>query len=54
MNNMKSSSKSLFSLYQYCYVIELEQSSYVKNLTCKTLCLNVHTTYMIRIRSKLR
>ena len=54
MNNMKNSAKSLFSLYQYSYVIELEQSSHVNHLARRTLCLNAHTTYMVRSRAKLR
>ena len=54
MNNMKNSAKSLFSLYQYSYAIELEQSPYVICLAYRTLCLNAHATYMVRIRSKLR
>jgi len=67
MNNMMSSSKVLFSYYQYSYAYELEYSFhvmiltyelaysfYVMNLTCRTLCLIIHITYMIRIRTKLR
>ena len=67
MNNMKSSSKVFLSFYQYSCAIELEYSFhviiltyelaysfYVMNLTYKTLCLIIHTTYMIRIRTKLR
>ena len=44
----------LFLSYQYSYVIELEQSSYVIHLAYETLCLNFHTTYMIRPRPKFR
>ena len=67
MNNMKSSSIVLFSTYQYSYAYdleyssyvmilayELEYSSYVMNLAYRTLSLIIHTTYMIRIRAKLR
>ena len=67
MNNMKSSSKVLLSFYQYSCAIELEYSFHViiltyeleysfnvMSLTCKTLCLIIHTTCMIRIRAKLR
>ena len=54
MNNMKNSSKSLLSLYQYSYVIELEQSSLVDHLAYRTLRLIIHATYMVRIRAKLR
>ena len=67
MNTMKSSSKVLLSYYQYSCAIELEYSFhviimtyelaysfYAISLTCKTLCLNIHITCMIRIRAKLR
>jgi hypothetical protein len=67
INNMKSSSIVLFSTYQYSHTYQLEYSSYVMilayelayssyvmNLACRTWSLNIHTTYMIRIRSKLR
>ena len=67
MNTMKNSSKVLLSFYQYSCAIEQEYSFhvimltyklaysfYVMNLTCKTLCLIIHTTYMVRIRTKLR
>ena len=67
MNNMMSSSKVLFSYYQYSYAYELEYSFhvmiltyelaysfYVMNLTCRTLCLIIHITNMIRIRAELR
>ena len=65
--NMKNSSKVLLSFYQYSCAIELEYSFhviiltyelaysfYVMNLTSKTLYLIIHTTYMIRIKTKLR
>jgi hypothetical protein len=45
---------SSLSIYQYSYAYELEQSSYVMNLAYRTLCLIAHTTYMIRLRIKLR
>jgi hypothetical protein len=67
INTMRNSSKVLLSFYQYSGAIELEYtfhviiltyelaySFYVMNLTYKTLCLIIHTTYMIRIRTKLR
>ena len=54
MTNMKSSSMFLFLSYQYGYVIELEQSSYVIRLSYETLCLIFHTTYMFRPRPRLR
>jgi hypothetical protein len=67
MNNMMSSSKVLFSYYQYSYAYELEYSFhvmiltyelaysfYVMKLTCRTLSLIIHITCMIRIRAKLR
>jgi hypothetical protein len=67
MNNMNSSSIVLISTYQYShnykleynsYVMilayELAYSSYVMNIACRTLSLNIHTTYMLRIRTKLR
>ena len=53
MNNMRNYYMFLFSLYQYCYVIELEQTSYVMYLAYETLCLIVHTT-QVRTRTKLR
>ena len=67
MNTMKSSSKVLLSYLQYSCAYELEYSFhvviltyelaysfYVMNLTCRTLSLMIHITYMIRIRAKLR
>jgi hypothetical protein len=67
MNTMRNSSKVLISFYQYSCAIELEYSFhviiltyelaysfYAISLTCKTLCLIIHTTYMTRIRTKLR
>jgi hypothetical protein len=69
MNNMKNSSKVLLSIFQYscAYELDLEYSFhviiltyelaysfYVMSLTCRTLCLNIHITCMIRIRAKLR
>jgi hypothetical protein len=67
MNNMKNSSKVLLSFFQYSCTYKLEYSFhviiltyelaysfYVMSLTCKTLCLNIHITCMIRIRAKLR
>jgi len=67
MNTMKSSSKVLLSYYQYSYAYELEYSFhvmivtyelayslYVIILTCGTICLIIHVTYMIGSRAKLR
>ena len=67
MDTMRISSKILLSYYQYSCAIELEYSFYViimtyelannfyaMSLTCKTLCLNIHITCMIRSRAKLR
>jgi hypothetical protein len=67
MDTMRNSSKVLLSFYPYSCAIELEYSFhviiltyelayrfYVMSLTCKTLCLIIHTTCMIRIRAKLR
>ena len=67
MNTMKSSSKVLLSYYQYSCAIELEYSLHVIIMTyeleyslsvmilsCATLCLTIHITYMNRIRAKLR
>ena len=67
MNTMKNSSKVLLSSYKYSRAIELEYSFhviiltyelaysfYVMSLTCKTLCLIIHITCMIRNRAKLR
>ena len=64
---MNNSSKVLLSFYQYSCAIELEYSFHVMImtyeltysfcvmiLTCRTLCLIIHITYMIRIRAKLR
>ena len=66
MNTMKSSSKVLLSYLQYSCAYELEYSFhvviltyelaysfYVMSLTCRTLCLIIHITYMIRSRAKL-
>ena len=66
MNTMKSSSKVLLSYYQYSCAIELEYSLHViirtyeleyslsvMILSCATLCLTIHITYMNRIRTKL-
>ena len=67
MNTMIISFEILLSYYQYSCAIELEYSfyviimtyelaysSYVMNLAYRTLSLIIHTTYMIRIRAKLR
>ena len=67
MNNMKNSSKVLLSFYPYSSAYELEYSFhviimtyelaysfYAMSLTCKTLCLNIHITCMIRNRAELR
>ena len=67
MNTMKDSSKVLLSHLQYSSAYELEYSFhvtivthelvyslYVMILTCRTLCLIIHVTYMIRSRAKLR
>jgi hypothetical protein len=67
MNKMKLFSKVLLSFYQYSHAYKLEYgscvmilayelaySSYVMNLACRTYCLIIHTTYIIRIRAKLR
>jgi len=53
MRNIFGSNLFLSSIYQYSYVIELELSSYVTCLAYRTLCLIVHTTYMVRIRAKV-
>ena len=66
MNTMKSSSIALFSYYQYRSAYELDYSSHViiltyelayslcvMILTCATLCLTIHMTYMIRSRAKI-
>ena len=67
MNTMRISSKVLFSYYQYSCAIELEYSFhviimtyelaynfYAMRVTCRTLCLIIHITYMSRMRVKLR
>ena len=66
-NTMKSSSIFMLSyhLYSSAYeldysfhviiiIYELAYSLYVMILTCSTLCLIIHMTYMSRIRAKLR
>ena len=67
MNTLKSSSKFLLSYHLYSSAYELEYSFHViimiyelayslcvMILTCKTLCLIIHITYMSRIRAKLK
>ena len=67
MNTIKSSSKFLLSYHSYSSAYELDYSLRVMImiyelvyslcvmiLTCKTLCLIIHITYMSRIRAKLR
>jgi len=67
MNTMKDSSKVLLSYLQYSSTYELKYSFhviimtyelvysfYAMSLTCKTLCLIIHITCMIRSRTKLR
>jgi len=67
MNRDMSSSKVLPSLYYYIHTCELEYSLYVMILTYElvyslyvmritymTLGLNIHITYIIGIRAKLR
>ena len=67
MNTMKNSSKVLLSSYKYSCAIELDYSFhviiltyelaysfYVMNLTCRTLCLIIHITCIIRSSAKLR
>ena len=67
MSKMNHFSKVLFSYYQYSHTYELEYSFhvmiltyelaysfYVTNLTCRTLSLIIHITFMIRNRAKLR
>ena len=67
MNILKKSSKVLLSYYQYSCAIELDYSLhviivtreltysfYVMSLTCRTLCLIIHMTCMIRSRAKLK
>ena len=64
MNTMKISSKVLLSYLQYSCAIELEYSFhviiltyelaynlYVMILTCSTLCLTIHITYISRSRA---
>ena len=64
---MNSSSKVLPSYFQYSSAYELEYSFhviimtyeltysfYAMRVTCRTLCLIIHITYMSRIRAKLR
>jgi hypothetical protein len=64
---VKNSFKVLLSFYQFSCAFELEYSFhviiltyelaysfYVINLTCRTLCLIIHITYIIRSRAKLR
>ena len=67
MNNTMSSSIVMLSILQYSNAYELDYSFHVKImiyelayslyamiLTCITLCLIIHMTYMSRIRAKLR
>jgi len=54
MRNTFGSNMTLILFYQSTYDIELEQSSYVISLAYRTLCLFIHTTYMIRLRPKMR
>ena len=67
MNSNMSSSKVLFLTYYYSHTYELEYSLYVMILTYElvyslyvmrityiTLGLNIHITYIIGIRAKLR
>jgi hypothetical protein len=54
MRNISSSNMFLLSFYLSGYNIELEQSSYDISLAYRNFCLNIHTTYMVRIRTKLR
>jgi hypothetical protein len=64
---MKISSKVMLSYHKYSCAIELDYSFnviiltyqlayslYVMILTCSTLCLTIHMTYMSRSRAKLR
>ena len=66
MNIMKKSSKILLSYYQYSCAIELEYSLHVivmayeleyslsvMSLTCRTLCLIIHMTCMVRSRARV-
>ena len=67
MNNTMSSSIVMLSYFQYSNANELDYSShiiimiyelaysfYAMRVTCRTLCLTIHITYMSRIRAKLR
>jgi hypothetical protein len=67
MNTIKSSSKFLLSYhsyssayeldYSFCVIIMIYELAYsldILILTCRTLCLIIHITYMSRIRAKLR
>jgi hypothetical protein len=67
MNKMNHFYKVSFSTCHYSLAYELEYNSfvmiiayelaycfYVMNLTCRTLNVTIHITYMIRIRGKLR
>jgi hypothetical protein len=67
MNIIKSSSIVTLAYLQYNNAYELDYSShviimiyelayslYAMILTCRTLCLIIHITYMSRIRAKLR
>jgi hypothetical protein len=67
MNNTMIYSIVMLSYLQYSNAYELDYSShviimiyelayslYVMILTCRTLCLIIHMTYMSRIRAKLR
>ena len=67
MNRNMSSSKVLYSSYNYCHTYELEYSLYVMILTYEleynfyvmrlaymTLCLTIHIINIIGIRAKLR
>jgi hypothetical protein len=54
MRNIFVSIMFLSSIYQYSFAYELEQNSYIMFVAYRTLCLIIHTTFMIRIRAKLR
>jgi hypothetical protein len=67
MNNIKNSSIVMLSYLQYSnayeldyishviiMIYELAYSLYVVTLTCRTLCLIIHITYISRIEAKLR
>ena len=43
-----------YSFHVIIMIYELAYSLYVMILTCSTLCLIIHMTYMSRIRAKLR